>query len=131
MSKLSKEEAARFGGANWMLKYIKENGIEAAEQELEMRGVRRIPLGLNKTDLTRFQEYEKRNTIATVLLMACVTLRDEYGFGPDRMKRFVQRFNNKTECLVGNFVSWTDLQQTIEEETGLHLPLPEEFTRRD
>jgi len=110
---------------------VEEKGLEATQKDLEERGIRKLPLAVNKQDIRRFEEYEKRNTMATVLMMACVTLRDEYGFGPDRMKRFVQRFNNKTECLVGNFVSWTDLQQTIEEETGLHLPLPEEFTRRD
>lgn len=131
MSKLSKEELARYSGANWILDKIKKDGIEAAEKELEWRGVKKIPLAVNKADLLKFQDYEKRNTIATVLLMACVTLRDEYGFGRDRMDRFVQRFNKKTSCLVDSYVDWTELQKTIEEETGLHLPLPEEFRREE
>ena len=33
MSKLSKEETARFSGAAWMLRYAKEHGLEAAEKE--------------------------------------------------------------------------------------------------
>lgn len=131
MSKLSKEESARYSGASWMLDKVKKDGIEAAEKELEWRGVNRIPLAATKADLRKFQDYEKRNTIATVLLMACVTLRDEYGFGRDRMDRFVKRFNEKTSCLVGDYVDWTDLQKTIEEETGLHLPLPAEFEREE
>lgn len=131
MGKLSKEESARYSGASWMLDKVKKDGIEAAEKELEWRGVKKIPLAVNKADLLKFQDYEKRNTIATVLLMACVTLRDEYGFGRDRMDRFVKRFNEKTSCLVGDYVDWIDLQKTIEEETGLHLPLPEEFRREE
>lgn len=127
MSKLSKEELARFSGAEWMVRYIKEKGIEAAEKELEMRGVRGIPLAVKEGDLVRFSTREKKNTIATMILMACMTLRDEFGFGFDRMNRFIDRFNKKTECLVGKYVSWKDIQETIREETGLLIPLPDEF----
>ena len=74
-----------------------------------------------------FEEYEKRNTLATVLMMTCMTLRDEYGFGFDRMNRFIRRFNTKTECLVEDYVNWKDLQQTLLKETGILVPLPEEF----
>ena len=127
MGKLSKEELARFSGAEWMVRYIKEKGIEAAEKELEMRGIRGIPLAVKEGDLVRFSTREKKNTIATMILMACMTLRDEFGFGFDRMNRFFDRFNKKTECLVGKYVSWKDIQETIKEETGLLIPLPDEF----
>lgn len=127
MSKLSKEETARFSGAAWMLKYAKENGIEAEERELDQRGIRHIPLAVNKSDLQKFSDMEKNNTIATMILMTCATLHDEYGFGFDRMNRFIKRFNEKTKCLVDNYVYWKDLQQTIKEETGLLIPLPDEF----
>lgn len=110
-----------------MVEYIKKNGIEAAEKELEMRGARNIPLGVNKTDLHKFEVEEKRNTIATILLMACATLHDEYGFGRDRMNKFIERFNTKTSCLVEGYVYWKDMQQTIAEETGILIPLPDEF----
>ena len=127
MGKLSKEEQAHFGGAAWMLDYVKEHGIESAEKELERRGVRHMPLILKKNDIRKFEEYEKKNTFATVLLMACATLRDEYGFGFDRLQRFIKRFNLKTTCLVDDYVIWKDLQRTIEQETGIHISLPEEF----
>ena len=127
MGKLSKEELARFSGAEWMVRYVKEKGLEAAEKELEMRGVRGIPLAVKEGDLVRFSNREKKNTIATMILMACMTLRDEFGFGFDRMNRFIERFNQKTECLVEKYVSWKDLQETIKEETGLMIPLPDEF----
>lgn len=127
MSKLSKEELARFSGAEWMVRYVKEHGLEAAEKELEMRGVRGIPLAVKEGDLVRFSNREKKNTIATMILMACMTLRDEFGFGFDRMNRFIERFNTKTSCLVEGYVYWKDMQQTIAEETGILIPLPDEF----
>ena len=60
-------------------------------------------------------------------MMTCMTLRDEYGFGYDRMNRFIHRFNLKTECLVDGYVNWKELQETIREETGILIPLPDEF----
>ena len=127
MSKLSKEELARFSGAEWMVRYIKDKGIEAAEKELEKRGVRLIPLSVKEQDLKNFSEREKRNTIATVLMMSAMVLRDEFGFGRDRMNKFIDRFNKKTSCLVEGYVYWKDMQQTIAEETGIFIPLPDEF----
>lgn len=127
MGKISKEEAARFSGADWMIRYAKEHGLEAAEKELEMRGVRHLPLGVKESDLVNFSNREKKNTIATMILMACATLHDEFGFGYDRMNRFIDRFNLKTECLVDDYVSWEDLQQTLAEEIGIKIYLPKEF----
>ena len=66
-------------------------------------------------------------TIATVLMMSAMVLRDEFGFGRDRMNKFIDRFNKKTSCLVEGYVYWKDMQQTIAEETGLFIPLPDEF----
>lgn len=127
MGKLSKEEMARFQGAAWALRMVEEKGLEATQKDLEQRGIRHLPLACNKNDIRKFEEYEKRNTLATVLMMTCVTLRDEYGFGFDRMNRFIRRFNTKTECLVEDYVNWKDLQQTLLKETGILVPLPEEF----
>ena len=127
MGKLSKEELARFSGAEWMVRYVKEKGLEAAEKELEKRGVRHIPLAVKEQDLKNFSEREKRNTIATVLMMSAMVLRDEFGFGRDRMNKFIERFNTKTSCLVEGYVYWKDMQQTIAEETGILIPLPDEF----
>ncbi|MBR6474030.1 MAG: hypothetical protein IKS98_01085 [Lachnospiraceae bacterium] len=127
MGKLSKEEVARYSGAEWMVRYVKEHGLEEAEKELERRGVRHIPLGVKEQDLKNFSEREKRNTIATVLMMSAMVLRDEFGFGRDRMNKFIDRFNKKTSCLVEGYVYWKDMQQTIAEETGIFIPLPDEF----
>ena len=110
-----------------MVRYVKEHGLEEAEKELERRGVRHIPLGVKEQDLKNFSEREKRNTIATVLMMSAMVLRDEFGFGRDRMNKFIDRFNKKTSCLVEGYVYWKDMQQTIAEETGIFIPLPDEF----
>ena len=65
MSKLSKEELARFQGAAWALRMVEEKGLEEAKKDLEQRGIRNLPLAVNKQDIRKFEEYEKRNTLGT------------------------------------------------------------------
>ena len=114
-----------------MVTYAKEHGLEEAEKELEQRGIRQMPIGINKSDLKRFEQYEKQNTIKTVLLMALMVMRDEYGFEYERLNRFIDRFNKKTACLVDDYVSWRDIQQTILDETGIHVNLPDDFIEEE
>lgn len=131
MSKLSKEETARFSGAEWALRLCEEYGIEECRKELEQRNILSIPLKVSKKDIDEAVLKIKQNVMATVLLMACATLRDEYGFGYDRMNRFIKRFNLKAACIVDKFINWKDLQQTLAEETGIKIPLPDEFLMED
>ena len=121
------EEAEKFEQDGYECLNLAIRSLEAWEKELERRGVRHIPLGVKEQDLKNFSEREKRNTIATVLMMSAMVLRDEFGFGRDRMNKFIDRFNKKTSCLVEGYVYWKDMQQTIAEETGIFIPLPDEF----
>ena len=128
MARLSKEELARFSGAWWTLSLVDSLGREGAEKYLDERGMRGIPLAAKQSDLDAFCEEEKTNTIVTVMLMAAVTLRDEFDFGQQRIDRFIKRFNSKTEALLGKYVDWQELRDTLKEETGLEIELPEVFT---
>ncbi len=125
MGRLSKEEQARFAGADWMLKIAETQGVDAARKELEYRNVRGLPLAVKKSDFEKCWTDEKKNLTNCLILLAISTLHDEYGFGLERMNRFISRFNTKGACLLEGYVDWHDLQQTIKEESGLMIPLPE------
>ena len=90
MAKVTKDEQARLSGAEWMLRLVKENGIEAAEEELKMRGGTGWPLRVKKKDLEDFEQGCKENAVATITTLASITLRDEFGFGKERIKRLEQ-----------------------------------------
>lgn len=125
MSRLSKEECARYSGAEWLLRLAKEKGLQEAEQELERRGIRNIPLAVNKKDFEEMWRSEKTNIILCMTLIAAATLHDEYDFNVEELNRYIRRFNTKADCLSKDYVSWQDLQQIIKEETGIFIPLPE------
>ena len=125
MGKMSKEEQARFAGADWMLKIAETQGVDAAKKELEYRNVRGLPLMVNKSDFEKCWADERENLTRCLILLAIATMHDEYGFGQERMNRFIKRFNLKGECLNEGRVDWHDLQKTIQEESGLLIPLSE------
>ena len=127
MSKLSKEELARYEGANWILDIIKEKGIEEAEKNLTMRGARGIPLGIKDSDLRKFERAEKANTIKSLLLISIYCMHDEFDFDKPEIDRFIKLFNSRADSLVKEYVSWKDIQQTMAEETGILIPMPDGF----
>ena len=67
----------------------------------------------------------KMNTIDTVLIMSCMVLRDEFGFGQKRIKQFFDRFNLKTECICDGDVIWDDFIDALREETGIEFSIRE------
>lgn len=127
MSKLSKEELARYQGANWILDKIKAVGIEEAEKNLIMRGARNIPLSVKDSDLRKFEQTEKANTIKSMLLISIYCIHDAYDFDEKEINEFINLFNSRAESLVKNYVSWKDIQQTMAEETGIFIPMPDGF----
>jgi len=127
MSRLSKEELARYEGANWILEMVKSKGIDEAEKDLAMRGARNIPLKVKESDLKKFEVSEKANTIKSMLLISIYCMHDEFGFEQPEINRFIKLFNSRAECLVKEYVSWKDIQQTMAEETGILIPMPDGF----
>lgn len=104
---------ARMAGAIWIMKLIEDKGMEEAKKELAVRRAMFIPLEINQAQLEESVEKIKMNTIDTVLIMSCMVLRDEFGFGQKRIKQFFDRFNLKTECICDGDVIWDDFTGKI------------------
>lgn len=120
MAKIDKKvHEYRMSGAAWILDMVKKDGIEAAENELKRRGAAFVPMEIKKDELEDFERRVKERTVDTICLMSAVTLRDEFGFGKDRLNRFVERFKNKTECLGDDYITWADMIEQMKEETGI------------
>lgn len=127
MSKLSKEELARFSGADWALRMCEKDGVEACRKELEERGIIGIPLNISKAQLHEFENRVRMNVLNTVLLLSVSVMLDEFEFDQDMLIRFIERFNNRSDCLDGDYVRWEEIQNTLQEEINLKLPLTEEI----
>ena len=121
MAKLSKEEQARREGMSYALRVAREKGIDGLEEELKFRQAYDVPLKISQTELEHFAETIKQTIMDTVLLMSSYVLRDNFGFGTKRMNRFIWKFNEYTESLVGGYVKWKDIAEAMAAETGIEF----------
>ena len=73
--------------------------------------------------LQEFTDNAKNMMLDTILILASVTLHDEFGFGRERLNRFKKRFNFKAECIGENYTDWNDQISILKEECGLEYSI--------
>lgn len=123
MAKVDGYMAGREDGLQLALSIVKERGIEGLEEEIRFRNVTGIHTMLAKKDLDKATRKIKEMTMDTFAILSVATVRDEFGFGAKRLKRFLDRMELKAECLMDDMVSWQELIESIKEETGIELRL--------
>lgn len=106
-------------GMEYACRIAKEKGIESLIEECKFRKKTSIPISVERKKCDEAIEHIKLNTIDTIRILALAVLRDEFGFGKDRLRRFAERFEKKTECLCEEYVNWEDIIENIKEETGI------------
>lgn len=117
-------------GIEYAARIAKEDGIDALVQEAKFRQKTVIPVSVERKLCDDAIERIKMNTIDTIRILSLAVLRDEFGFGKDRLKRFVDRFEMKAECLCEEYVNWEDLIENIKEETGIEESIRKNEVRR-
>lgn len=130
MARMGKAELERYGGARWAIEKVRSLGLEEAEKEFAWRGVMNAPLNIEKAEIRRFENELKENVKRTMGAMACMVLRDEFGFGHDRLEKFLARWNLKVDCLVGDYCTWEDFATVLKEETGIDVDVTVEYKHR-
>lgn len=62
-----------------------------------------------------------RYTADSIIASAVVTLSDEFGFGAQRIERFVNKVNEQFECIQSGTVTVEDLAEWCNNKFGLRL----------
>ena len=114
-------QKGRNDGLALAAKIVKEGGVEALAEEIRLRGVTGIHVNFSQKELEEALGPIKDLTFRTVMAMCMATLRDEYGFGRERLQRFADRFMQKTECLADGWLTWKDICENLEQETGIGI----------
>lgn len=127
MARMGKNELARYEGANWFYRLIKEKGFEAAEQELIYRNAIGCPLHIEHSEVINFEQRIKAHTIKTICCLATLTLHDEFDFETEECARFINRFNRKADGLVDEVTSWADYAQVLRDELNIDVDEAREF----
>ncbi|BFK24959.1 hypothetical protein [Blautia producta] len=123
MSSRNKEMQARTEGMAYALRIAREKGIEELEKEIKFRNLTGISLNLSRKDLNQASEKIKEMTMDTFTILTVAVLHDEFGFGEKRCQRFIDRMNQKADCLIDDFCAWDDYIRTIKDELNLNLQI--------
>ena len=110
-------------GMQFALRIAKERGIEALEKEAKFRQVTNLPSDVKMESARKAFTQIRENTADLVMAMTLATLRDEFGFGAKRLQRYIERFEGKMVCINEDYVTWMDIVDNIEEETGVKLSI--------
>mgnify|MGYP006965344543 FL=1 len=123
MSSLNKEMQARTEGMAYVFRIAKEKGIEELEKEIRSRNLTGISLNLSRKDLNKASEKIKEITMDTFSILTVAVLHDEFGFGEKRCQRYLDRMDQKAECMVDDLCTWEDYIQTIKEELNIEMQI--------
>lgn len=119
-----REEFSRGYSAGMMaaLDIVQNGGADALEKEIRFRGILKVKVPLKQSEIEEGLATVKYTTIRTIGIIACMALRNEYGFSLKRLRRFLDRFKLDALSLAEDeIVTWDDYIDTIQEETKLDL----------
>ena len=130
MSKRDDYMLGRSEGIAFALKIAKEGGIEALEKEIRMRNIWGLHTNVPMKDIEDIKNKITLRVIDIITCVALLTVHDEFGFGQQRALRFLKRFEQKVDCVVGDpddgqTVSLEDYIKVIDEEMGIKLKISE------
>lgn len=108
-------------GMLYAYNYAREHGLDALEDEIKLRRITNLPTKVSTKALNECVINIKNNVTDTFVLLLVQTLQDEFGFGPKRLKRAIDRFELKASCIGENYLTWQDMIDTIREELGFEL----------
>lgn len=129
MSRLDKDEQYRREGMSRALRIAQEEGVEGLERFLEKRNISKVPVCISQKQLDQVTDQIKTVCCERFQILAMVTLRDEFGFGEKRLLEFMERFQNKAECLGDDFTTWEEQVQILAEEVGIETEFHGDFVK--
>ena len=100
---------------------------QALRKEIRLRTTMKINLGATERELQRASFTIKEFTIHSVLATSMITLWEEYNFGSVRLERFLKEFEINVRALIEGSITWLDILDCLESETGIKLEMPQEL----
>jgi len=116
-------------GMERALRIVKEDGVEELEKEVHFRNASGIHSRLTAKEIDVGLQDIKELTIKTVTTMAMAVLYGEFGFGKQRLERFMRTFEKAAVDLNSGIVTWLDICENIERLTGVRVTLIDDLQK--
>ena len=117
----NKEEQARMEGMAQALRIANAKGIDGLEADLKMRNITGLPCAVSRAAMDECIMNIKYNVVDTFTILVAYTLHEKFGFGRERLGRFIEAFNFQAECLDEDYCTWEDQIEILRQECGLEL----------
>jgi hypothetical protein len=99
-----------------------EEGVKVIHEEMELRGRMPVQLAVTSQEIVEATKTMKLAMYETFTCMSLMVLHDQFGFGPIRGKRFLERWNYKVQCMNDKMVNWADMIQAVKDDMLIDLP---------
>lgn len=125
MSRIDKEMMARNEGMILALKIVKEGGIEALEREVAFRNKTGYGFKQTEKEVNWMITDIKKRIITNVFSLVFATIRDEFDFGPTRLKRLYDRCNSRAHAMIDDLIDCEAYRKQLKAETGINIDFNE------
>lgn len=99
--------------------------MNRAERRRANRQQKESVINIKKNDINQIKESATNEAVsrAFVLMMnvPLIVLRDTFGFGQKRLEKFLTEVKKNMDCLTEGYVSFEDLKNALEKETGVKV----------
>ena len=106
---MKEEEQARFEGMDYALRIAKKDGVEGLEQEIKKRGIAGISINMSHKELEKATENMRNMMFDTFMCFTLGILHDEFGIGPERAQRFIDKFLEGVDLMDQGVITWQQI----------------------
>lgn len=121
--KMKKEDRYRFDGMDYALRIAKKDGGEGLEKEIKKRGITGISINLSHKEMERATENMRNMMFDTFMCFTLGILHDEFGIGPERAQRFIDKFLEGVELMDQGVITWQQIIDNTYEVLGKKMEI--------
>lgn len=85
------------------------------------RQLKQRPVTITAKEQEKMQRKATNDAVQITNLFNLWVLRTKYGFGPKRLREFMEYYNDLLDSFNKGYVSLPDIAQQLEKETGIRL----------
>lgn len=79
------------------------------------------PITMTPAQLNKLKSEATEHALKVIIGFSMLAIRDEFGFGHDRLMKFHKKFFDISEAYNEGYISTHDVWSTIEKETGIQF----------
>lgn len=97
MAKISKEQQLHLDGMAHAFRIAKNEGIEALEKEIYLRGITELPLNVSQQELTAVARIRAKDELMIVATAMADTMANDMRLPPSVILDYLRKFNRKVD----------------------------------